>query len=62
MKFSVMRGLVGVLLLGAFEDIQGTVHSHLHQDEQPENPLMKVRRQDRLTGNQQDFALTDFVF
>ena len=42
MKFSTLSGLVGVLLLGAFDNIQGTVNFH-HQDEQLENPLMEVR-------------------
>ena len=62
MKLSVLGGLVGVILLGAFKDVEGTVNSYHLKDEQAENPLMEVSRQYPFTGTQQDFALTGFLF
>ena len=64
MKFTILSGLVGVLLFGAFEDVHGTAYFQ-HQDEQPENHLMEVRHLYRnmvFLELNKAIALTVFLF
>jgi hypothetical protein len=50
-KLEILFGLIGaLLLLEVLEEVQGTVHPHHRQkDEQPKNPLAKVRSKIRST-------------